>query len=63
VRSFRLNFEINSFIYDPEITRTLEGRFLRDIESCTVIDEKWYTERGHWAKAKESVSRLLSPLL
>ncbi|MCL2352663.1 MAG: cardiolipin synthase [Firmicutes bacterium] len=63
VRSFKLNFEINAFIYDAAVAGELEARFLKDIDDCTVIDEKWYASRGRWAKAKESVSRLLSPLL
>jgi len=63
VRSFRLNFEINAFIYDPAVAAELEARFLRDLDDCAVIEEKWYSERGHWVRVKESVSRLLSPLL
>ncbi|MDR1914556.1 MAG: cardiolipin synthase [Clostridiales bacterium] len=63
VRSFKLNFECNAFIYDTRITKMLEDQFLRDIEDCSKIEYEQYATRGHWTRIRESVSRLLSPLL
>jgi cardiolipin synthase len=63
VRSFKLNFECNAFIYDQEVAAALEEQYLRDIEDCTLIDGEEYKNRSHWTKIRESVSRLLSPLL
>ena len=63
IRSFKLNFEINAFIYDEEKTSEFEGQFLRDIEDCVLMDREFFERRGNWSKIKESVSRLLSPLL
>ncbi len=63
VRSFKLNFEVNAFIYSSETTQVLEAQFLKDLEDCSVIDMAWYERRGNMTKIKESVSRLLAPIL
>lgn len=63
VRSFSINFEINSFIYDPGTTQLLEEDFFNDLKECNVITREWYDKRGHWFKFKESISRLISPML
>ena len=63
IRSFKLNFEINAFIYDKEKTAEFEKQFLEDIKYCKPIDREFYNMRGNWSKVKESVSRLISPLL
>lgn len=63
IRSFKINFEINAFIYDTETTIALENRFLEDIGSCTEIDSAYYANLSAWTRVKESVSRLISPLL
>jgi cardiolipin synthase len=63
IRSFRLNFETNAFIYDREISGRLETIFLRDMEHCTLVTPAIYASRGVRVKVKESVSRLFSPLL
>jgi len=63
VRSFKLNFEVNAMIYDAEVTKELEHIFLNDIgksEELTLYD---YRQRSFKVRAKEQVSRLLSPLL
>ncbi|MDR0958000.1 MAG: cardiolipin synthase [Clostridiales bacterium] len=63
VRSFKLNFEVNAFIYDRSITKVLEEKFLKDLNDCTQITIEQYTKRNAWVKTKEAVARLLSPLL
>ena len=63
MRSFKLNFEVNAFIYDSAITLKFEKQFLEDIEQSAKIDREFYDMRGNWSKVKESVSRLISPLL
>ena len=63
IRSFKLNFECNAFIYDKTITKRLEEQFIRDINDSTRIEYDWYIARGNITKIRESVSRLLSPLL
>lgn len=63
VRSFSLNFEVNAFIYDKKATEEFEIEFLSDLKDCTRITEEWYAARPLPLKMKESVSRMLSPLL
>lgn len=63
VRSFKLNFEVNAFIYDQGAAAEVEAHFLLDLEDCTEIDAEWYNRRSAWTKIKESISRLLSPVL
>lgn len=63
VRSFALNFEINSFIFDEKKVSELENIFLKDLKDCTEITYENYLKRGKMFKIRESVSRLISPML
>ncbi|MHA6250610.1 cardiolipin synthase [Oceanobacillus sp. CAU 1775] len=63
VRSFRLNFEVNAFIYDKEITGKLEEAFHNDIKLSTQMTKKLYDKRSLGIRFKESIARLLSPVL
>jgi cardiolipin synthase len=63
VRSFKLNFEVNAFIYDTQISRELKNVFEKDIKCCKEITEEIYKERSRKIRFKESISRLLSPIL
>jgi cardiolipin synthase len=63
IRSFKLNFEVNAFIYDRECAIALESQFLSDLADCSEITLDAYNRRSKISKIKESVSRLISPLL
>ncbi len=63
VRSFRLNFETNAFIYDRHICSELRDIFLADIENSAELTPERYAGRSRIIKIKESISRLFSPLL
>ncbi|WP_251136878.1 cardiolipin synthase [Exiguobacterium sp. s193] len=62
-RSFRLNFEMNSIVYDMETARELEQLFLTDCEASELLTAEKYAGRSRMIKFKESISRLLSPIL
>lgn len=62
-RSFEHNFEINSFIYDTETALRMKRIFLQDQRDSTQIQLKTWMRRSSKQKAKESIVRLLSPLL
>lgn len=62
-RSFKLNFEINSFIYDPQITDLLEQIFMTDIRHSRVITPAMFAKQSRWLRFKQKGSRLLSPIL
>jgi cardiolipin synthase A/B len=63
VRSFRLNFEVNAFIYDEEVSRKLTESFKEDVQLSTNLTAEGYRNRALKIKLKESISRLLSPIL
>ncbi len=62
-RSANLNFELNAFIYNDETAQKLKEAFYNDMQNCSEIDiVKWHN-RSSWNKLKESMARLLSPLM
>lgn len=63
VRSFSLNFEVNAFIYNRTISHELAEIFERDIFDCSELTLEKYNNRSNMIKFKESVSRLLTPIL
>ncbi|MBR3118220.1 cardiolipin synthase [Oceanobacillus profundus] len=63
VRSFRLNFEVNAFLYDTEIADRLVQKFNNDIKLSTQMTKKLYDQRTIGIRFKESISRLISPVL
>lgn len=63
IRSFMLNFEVNAFIFDAETAGALEEIFFQDMYDCTEVTPEAYRNRGLLLRFKESLARLLSPLL
>lgn len=63
VRSFRLNFEVNAFLYDRDVAERLVEVFQKDIMLSTQMTKSLYEKRSISIRFKESVSRLLSPIL
>lgn len=62
-RSFEQNFEINAFIYDPEVVRAMKRIFMADQQQSTRIVPAEWKQRPLWNRFWESLVRLLSPLL
>lgn len=62
-RSFKLNFEVNAFIYDKGVSHQLAELFERDMMYSTELTAEKYANRSTKIKIKESISRLLSPIL
>ena len=63
IRSFKLNFEINAFIYDSTFSKKLSQTFLDDLNFCHELTLEAYKNRDLNIKFKESLSRLISPIL
>lgn len=63
IRSLKLNFEINAFIYDKKEVSILEEQFISDIYDSSIMDYDWYKQLSTVNKVKESLCRLISPLL
>lgn len=63
IRSFRLNFETNAFIYDQKVAGRYRRIFEEDIEKSRVLTLEEYQKRPLSIRLREPVSRLVSPLL
>lgn len=63
IRSFRLNFESNAFIYDAAVTRDMNGRFTDDLKYCRQYTAEDRANISVKERALESVSRLLTEIL
>lgn len=62
-RSFKLNFEINSFIYDSRTADQLEQVFMEDVRHSHVVTPAMFAQQPRWLRFKQTASRLLSPIL
>lgn len=62
-RSFELNFEVNSIIYDEEIGKQLTQIFYNDLKFAEKIDLEEWQKRTFFKELPEKLARLLSPLL
>lgn len=63
LRSFKLNFEVNAFIYDKQIIEDIKEDFMNDLKDSEELDKNKFEDRKMTTKIKESISRLFSPIL
>ena len=63
IRSFSINYELNAVLYDEALARELEGNFERDLAHSTEFDLAAYQARSAAVRFRDSLARLLSPLL
>ena len=63
IRSFRLNFESNAFIYDRDVTEDLDSRFMEDISMSRPYTQEDRDNISNLERAAESISRLLTEIL
>ena len=62
-RSFRLNFEVNAFIYDRVVAKQQAKIFLNDEKFSTFVTKESYQKRSRALRIKESLIRLVAPIL
>lgn len=62
-RSFKLNFEINAFIYDSQVSQELEQIYEADMTHSELITPEKFDQQSLYLKFKQTASRLLSPIL
>ena len=62
-RSFEHNFECNMFIYSKDVNEQLAKTFVRDMADCRRVNPGEWKCRPKPQKFKESLTRLLSPVL
>ncbi len=63
VRSFKLNFEVNAFIYDHDKSHELAELFEQDLLLSNELTLEKYNKRSTVIKLKESIANLISPIL
>ncbi len=62
-RSFDLNHEVNTYLYDKELVNTLNEHFELDKKETEELTLQRWKQRKLPQKLKESVCRLMAPLL
>ena len=62
-RSFEHNFEVNAFVYDAAMGARMKEIFLNDQKDAKQLLLKDWVRRPRYGKVKESIFRLLAPLL
>ena len=63
IRSFKLNFEVNAIMYNEEISKEQESIFYKDQEKCKLVTKHEYDNRSRSLRIKESLIRLIAPIL
>ena len=63
IRSFRLNFESNAIIFDPNETYQMESIFESDMAESHELTRQLYSQRSLFIKFKEGIAKLLSDIL
>ena len=63
IRSFSANYELNAVLYSERLARALENDFEHDLDDCTEFDSAAYKNRHAALRFRDSIARLLSPLL
>jgi len=63
VRSFELDYEVNAVVYDANFARAIKSQFQQDLEFCQEITLADVEKNSLWHKLRNSLLRVLSPLL
>ncbi len=61
-RSFDTDFEVQAYIYAPEISRELKGYFLADLNDSELVTREKWEHRSRVSKIMEPVARLFGSL-
>lgn len=62
-RSLELNFEINAFMYDPEVAAQNKQIFITDMQGCQELTLAQWQKRSWKRKTLQTIMRFFSPLL
>ncbi|MDH6304301.1 cardiolipin synthase [Parabacteroides sp. PF5-5] len=63
LRSLEINFEVNTYMYDPDIARQNYNIFMEDLKKCKEVTLEEWLQRPWWKKIVQSIMRLFSPIL
>lgn len=62
-RSLETNFEINCYMYDPDVAAQNKKIFFDDLKRCKEIYYSEWIKRSRWKRLLESIMRLFAPLM
>ena len=62
-RSFELNFEVNTIIYDTDIAEQMRIVFINDLKNSKQVDKDQWLGRPWYAQFPEKLAKLFSPVL
>jgi cardiolipin synthase A/B len=63
MRSFNLNFELNAFVFDAGLCRSIAKEFSADLDAATEVTIETEQRAGLIRRLVRAVARLLSPML
>ena len=63
MRSFEINYEVNSVFYNEEISKELKAQFIKDLEVCEKFDEARLKKVTFMKRLRNSVFKLISPIM
>lgn len=63
IRSFKLNFEVNAFIYDRYLAKKQVELFKKDLHDSYSLTKEMIADYSKWEIFKQQFSRLFSPIL
>ena len=63
MRSFEINYEVNSVFYNENISKDLKTQFIEDLEACERFDEARLKKVTFMKRLRNSVFKLISPIM
>lgn len=63
IRSFHLDYEVNVVFYDSEISKTLQDQFYEDLKKCREITKEMVSAISFPKRFRNSLFRIVAPLL
>ena len=58
-----INYEVNSIFYNEEISQSIRNQFYKDLDFCEEIKEENLKKTVFWRKIRNSLFRVVSPLM
>jgi cardiolipin synthase len=62
-RSFRLNFEITTVVFDADFAGNVERMFQNDFSASRIMEQDEYDKKPYWFKLAVRTARLAAPIL
>jgi len=63
IRSFKLNYEVNTVFYDKELSKQLNNQFKEDMRNCREVTLKEIQSLSLFKQFRNSFCRIFSPLM